>query len=107
MCIRDRAIVKKGQKIDFTSKKNNEPSFRYAAIFAVGSWVVSNLDKLEPAHLENFMLFANSKGLDPEYQFLFIGKLNRSKDLIGKLKVLKSYQKLTSELVSIRSEFYE
>ena len=101
------AIVKKGQKIDFTSKKNNEPSFRYAAIFAVGSWVVSNLDKLEPAHLENLMLFANSKGLDPEYQFLFIGKLNRSKDLIGKLKVLKSYQKLSSELVSIRSEFYK
>ena len=53
------------------------------------------------------MLFANSKGLDPEYQFLFIGKLNRSKDLIGKLKVLKTYQKLSSELVSIRSEFYK
>lgn len=101
------AIVKRGQKIDFTSKKNNEPSFRYAAIFAVGSWFVSNFAKLETKHFENLMDFATSKGLDPEYQFLFIIKLNRSKDLIGKLKVLKSFQKLSSELVTIRSEFYK
>lgn len=101
------AIVKKGHKIDFTSKKNNEPSLKYAAIFSVGSWVVSNLEQLETKHLENLMLFANSKGLDPEYQFLFIGKLNRSKDLMAKLKVLRSFQNLTSELVSIRSEFYK
>lgn len=100
------AIVKKGQKIDFTNKKNNEPSFKYAAIFAVGSWIVSNIDKLTTSQLENLMLFASSKGLDPEYQFLFISKLNRSKDLMARLKVLRSFQNLTSELVDIRSELY-
>ena len=100
-------VIMDGKMVDFTSGKKRDPSFKYAAIFSVGNWAASNEEKISDQHMENLVHFANSDGLDPEYQFLLVRRMCQNKSLMEKLKKLKSFQKLSTALVSIRSELFQ
>ena len=99
------AIVRRGQKIDFTKGDGLEPSFRYAAIFAVASWVIEQND-LGSKEIENLVAFMASRGLDPEYQLLCLRRLWRVNWLPGKLRASPAFRKLAGELVAIRKAGY-
>ncbi|MFM7109884.1 MAG: hypothetical protein ACKO26_01985 [Planctomycetota bacterium] len=99
------AIVRRGQKIDFGKGDGLEPSFRYAAIFAVASWVVEQSD-LGAKEIDNLVAFLASRGLDPEYQLLCLRRLWRLSWLPAKLRACHAFRKLAGDLVAIRSAGY-
>lgn len=99
------AIVRRGQKIDFTKADGLEPSFRYAAIFAVSAWVADQSD-LSTQETENLVVFIASRGLDPEYQFLCLRRLWRQEWLSARLRALPSFRKLAGGMVAIRKASY-
>lgn len=103
------AIILQGKLIDFTSGKKTiaDPSFKYAAVFSVGSWLCNNFEKLQEKHLQNAVHFAGSEGLDPEFRFLFLRRINQCPELMERLKSIKLFQQLASEIVSIRAELYK
>lgn len=100
------AIVRRGQKVDFTKGEGLEPSFRYAAIFAVSNWVVDQGD-LIPKEVENLVAFIASRGLDPEYQLLCLRRLWRMDWLSARLRATHAFRKLAGDLVAIRREGYQ
>ena len=96
-------IIGGRMKADFV--KNSEPSFVYAAIFAVAGYLARGT--VPDAHLENIVSFITSPGVEPEYQILFLRQLrHRAQKLFDRLKVLSSFRKLAGDLVSLRSSLY-
>ena len=100
------AIIRGGKKMEFTKPPGLDPSFRYAAIFAVASWVLEN-PGLQPDELENLVRFLASRGLDPEYQLLCLRRLRRNEGLFKGLRALQSFRDLAVELVGIRTGAYQ
>jgi MoxR-like ATPase len=97
-------IIQNGAALDFT--KNSEPSFIYAAVFAVAGYSVTA--PLADKHLENIVKFLNSPGLDAEYQILFLRHLrSRAKDLLARLKPLPEFRKLATNLVNLQASLYQ
>jgi len=101
-----RKIIEKGQKMNFTRGRSAEPSFIYAAVFAVAAFLNST-PEIADEHLPNIVAFARSPGLDPEYVFLFLRHLKRHPNLLERLKVLPEYQALAGELVALHMGLYQ
>ena len=96
-------IVTGKVKIDFV--KNSEPSFVYAAIFAVAGYLANTA--VPDGQLENIVGFITSPGVSPEYQILFLRQLrHRVRELFDRLKRLKSFRELAGRLVSLRTSLY-
>ncbi|MSP56254.1 MAG: AAA family ATPase [Myxococcales bacterium] len=97
-------IIRKGERIDFLATKNRDPSFVYAAVFAVGTWIFKETS-LEDAALPNIVTFLRSRGLDAEYQFLLLRYL-RSHDprVLVRLRALPAFRELAADLVGARTE---
>jgi hypothetical protein len=71
-----RKIVVAGLAMDFTKGQAADPSFLYAAVFSVGAYLVNEAE-VSDENLPNLVKFLRSKGLDPEYQFLFLRQIRR------------------------------
>lgn len=96
-------IIAGKEKIDFLKK--TEPSFVYAAIFAVAAYLSNN--KIPAKQLENIVSFITSPGINPEFQILFLRQLrNRAPKLFDRLKRLESFRLLADEIVKLRSSLY-
>jgi hypothetical protein len=93
------------QKLNFKGK-DAEPSFMHAAVFSVAAWLRREAE-LTDAELPNVVKFLKSKGLDPEYQFLFLRQLKGHPDLLHRLKVLAPYRKLVDGLVDLHVGLYQ
>ncbi len=94
-------IVRRGQPMDFRTGAQAEPSFLYAAVFAVAAWLEREGAPTD-AQLPNIVHFLRSPGLDPEYLFLFLRELRRNGALFARLKALPEFRALAGELVSLR-----
>jgi len=90
-------------KLDFC--KQAEPSFIYAAIFAVASYL-SNAT-VPDEHLDNIVSFIASPGIGPEYQILFFRQLHsRAANLFDRLKALPEFRNLAGKIVNLRASLY-
>jgi len=98
-----RKIVREGRAMDFRRGKNAEPSFVYAAVFAVARWLVSE-DDLPDDQLPHVVKFACSPGLDPEYVFLFLRQLKQAPGLLGRLQAVAEFRDLAKGMVDLRLE---
>lgn len=96
-------IVRDGHKMDFRRGKNAEPSFVYAAVFAVARWLCSE-PGIPDAQLPHVVRFACSPGLDPEYVFLFLRQLKQAPGLLGRLQGQVAFQELAKGMVDLRVE---
>lgn len=97
-------IIAGKMKIDFTKK--NEPSFVYAAVFAVAGYLCHT--KICDTHLKNIVSFITSPGIGAEYQLLFLRQLrSRSPQLFDQLKSLASFRQLADNLVNLRTVLYQ
>jgi hypothetical protein len=94
-------IVRRGQEMDFRKGAHAEPSFLYAAVFAVAAWLEHEGDATD-AELPNVVRFLRSPGLDPEYRFLFLRQIRRAGALYERLKALPDFRALAGELVGLR-----
>jgi len=96
-------IVAGKAKIDFI--KTSEPSFVYAAIFAV-VWYLTTVE-VPDAHLHNIVSFIASPGVGPEYQILFLRQLHsRNVGLFDRLKALACFRELAAKIVNLRVSLY-
>ncbi len=95
-------VVNRGQKISFDSRDNSEPSYIFAAVFAVSGYVC-NLESLTPEQVTNTVGFIDSNGLDPEHRFLFLQQLKRRSDLFDLFRPNRHFQRLAANLVDFRS----
>lgn len=98
-------IVRKGQKMAFDRGEKSEPSFIYAAVFAVAAYICND-KAIGETELGNIVAFLQSKGLSPEYKLLFLRHVNSRSGLIARLKPLPEFHKLAGELVSLNSSLY-
>jgi len=94
-----RAIIERGECVDFQAPDNADPSFIHAAVFTVAAWLHRRPD-LADGHLANVVRFLRSPGLDPEFAFLFLRRLKGS-DLLVRLRALHEYRALCGELAAI------
>ena len=96
-------IIAGKEKIDFT--KQREPSFIYAAIFAVAGYLAHA--QVSDAQLDNIVKFIGAPGIGPEYQILFLRQLHkRAAALFGRLKPLPAFRALAAALVNLRASLY-
>ena len=98
-------VIAGEQKLDFKAK-NAEPSFMHAAVFSVAAWLRREAE-LGDEELPNIVKFLRSRGLDPEYQFLFLRQLKGHPDLLHRLKVLPAYRKVVNGLVDLHVGLYQ
>jgi hypothetical protein len=98
-------IVLKGTAMDFSKGKHAEPSFVYAAVFSVAAWLV-RASAVPDAALPNIVGFMGSKGLDPEYVFLFLRQLKANAALLNRLKTIPDFRKLAGQLVNLHVGLY-
>ncbi len=98
-------IIRKGQAMDFSSGKQADPSFVYAATFAVAAWLRGK-PTLADAELPNIVQFLRSPGLDPEYAFLFLRQVRRNEALLARLRGVPSFRDLAGELVALQASTY-
>lgn len=96
-------IIRKGQAQDFRKGKKAEPSYVYAAIYAVAAWL-NHEGKVRDRDLPNVVKFLRSPGLDMEYVFLFLRQVNA--ELRTRLKGVPEYRDLASQLAGIHAGLY-
>ncbi len=96
-------IIAGKEKPDF--RKKSEPSFIYAAIFAVAGYL-SNAT-VPDEHLPNIVAFITRPGIAPEYQILFFRQLHaRSPKIFDRLKALPEFRQLAGKIVNLRTSLY-
>ena len=96
-------IIAGKEKLDFLKK--SEPSFIYAAIFAVAGYL--SHAAVPDEHLGNIVSFITSPGVGPEYQVLFLRQLrNRNALLFDRLKALSGFRGLAAAIVNLRASLY-
>ena len=78
----------------------------HAAVFSVAAWLRREAN-LSDDELPNIVRFLNSKGLDAEYQFLFLRQLKSHPDLLHRLKVIPAYRKVIDGLVDLHVGLYQ
>ena len=105
--IKPERIIHKGQAMDFTRGKKAEPSFVYAAVFAVAGWLNQHASELGADELANIVAFLRSPGLHPELVFLCLRQLRPTSGLRQQLGGVPGYRELAGELVSLQTEFYQ
>ncbi len=96
-----RAIVQEGKAMDFRRGKNAEPSFVYAAVFAVARWLCTE-PSIPDEQLPHVVEFACSPGLDPEYVFLFLRQLKGAPGLLQRLQAVAAFRDLAQDVVDLR-----
>jgi len=96
-------IVRQGHAMDFRRGKNAEPSFVYAAVFAVARWLCGQ-PAIPDEQLPHVLRFARSPGLDPEYVFLFLRQLRQAPGLLGRMQALPAFRELAGNVVDLRME---
>ena len=99
-------VIDRGLKIDFTRGKKAEPSFIFAAIFAVAAHICRR-DSLTPVQVANIVAFLGSAGLDPEYRILFLRQLKRRSSVFELFKPNRDFQRLADSLVAIQARMYQ
>ena len=104
--VKPERIVRKGLAMDFTRGKKAEPSFVYAAVFAVAGWLNQHVAELGERELANTVTFLRSPGLHPELVFLFLRQLRLTSGLRRRLGQVQTYRELAGELVSLQAELY-
>jgi len=104
--IKPERIIRQGLSLDFTRGKKAEPSFVYAAVFAVAGWSKQHAAELGEGELANIVAFLRSPGLHPELVFLFLRQLGSASGLRRRLGQVASYRELSGELVSLQAELY-
>ena len=96
-------IIAGKEKIDFAKK--SEPSFVYAAIFAVAGYLATA--ELPDEQLDNVVSFITSPGVGPEYQILFLRQLrHRALPLFDRLKALPGFREMAAKIVNLRASLY-
>jgi len=95
-------ILQSGRAMDFRRGKAADPSFIYAAVFAVAACLKREVS-LREEEMPNVVRFLRSPGLDPEFVFLFLRQLRDDRDLLDRLKPLPEYRTLAGELVDLRT----
>jgi len=100
------AILKKGKEMDFTRGKDADPSFIYAAVFAVASALCRPGRQVTAVELDHTVKFLRSPGLDPEYTMLFLKHLKARSNLLEALRRLPEFRALAGELVDLRRGLY-
>jgi hypothetical protein len=98
-------IIRNGLAMDFRKGKKAEPSYVYAAIYAVAAWL-NHEGRVEDAHLPNVVKFLHSPGLDPEYVFLFLRQIGHGSGVRDRLKPLPEYQALAGSLADLHAGLY-
>jgi len=94
-------VVLKGKAMDFTAGSTSEPSFIFAAVFCVNSYVAQH--KLDDAHLLHLIRFLRSPGLDPEYQLIFLRQMRaRAHKTLLRLRQLPEFRSLASDIVGLK-----
>ena len=97
------AIVEGREHPDFTKK--SEPSFIYAAIFAVAGYLAAA--EVPDDRLPNVVGFLASNGIGPEYRILFLRQLKyRAPRLFDRLKTLEEFRRIAARLVNLRAALY-
>ena len=96
-------IISGEAKLDFG--KASEPSFVYAAIFAVAGYL--SHAQVPDNHLGNIVAFITAPGVGPEYQILFFRQLrSRSPGIFARLKALPEFRVLAGKIVTLLSSLY-
>ena len=95
-------IVREGRKMDFRRGRDAEPSFVYAAVFAVAAWLRSEAP-VSDEQLQHVVRFARSPGLDPEYVFLFLRQLKRAEGLLPRLQGLPAFREIAAGMVDLHA----
>lgn len=103
--VNPESILKHGRFPDFTNAKLREPSFVYAAIYAVAGWLRDG-GQLSDRQLPNIVTFLRRPGVDPEYVFLFLRHIHPQKDLWFRLRGLAAFRELAAELVGLRTQSF-
>jgi len=104
--VKPEQVMRGGSAMDFTRGKNAEPSFVYAAVFAVAGWLRQNSASITEEELPNVVAFLRTPGMHPELVFLFLRQLGTGSELRKRLQSVPAYRKLASELVSLQAELY-
>ncbi len=99
-------IVGRGKAVDFSSRRNSDPSFMHATVAAVANWVVNQPD-FDPSWAPHVATFLASKGLDPEYAFVFLRTLHRHGRVTDHLRHDPGYRRLASDLVQLHVGLYQ
>lgn len=95
-------IVRDGLRMDFRRGSKSEPSFVYAAVFAVAAFVCTE-PSVTDEQLSHVVRFARSPGLDPEYVFLFLRHLKGAEGLLPRLQSLPGFAELAAEIVDLHA----
>ncbi|MEW6710794.1 MAG: AAA family ATPase [Candidatus Riflebacteria bacterium] len=101
-----QGIIDRGVAIDFSKGKKAEPSFIYAAVFAVAAGL-SERETLSDNQVANVAAFMASPGLDPEFLILFLRQLKYQSRIFDLLKPDKTFQQIAAGLVSIQAMMYQ
>jgi hypothetical protein len=98
-------LLRRGHAIDFTTPTHGDPSFIYAATYAVAAWLRQG-EELTDAQLPNVVRFLRSPGLDPEYVLLFLKQIRRNDALFARLRALPAFRTLAGELAAVSASVY-
>jgi MoxR-like ATPase len=98
-------IVRRFGDVDFTTKRNSDPSFIHATVSAVAGWVAEQ-DGFDPDWAPALVKFMESPGLDPEFVILFLRELRERTDALRHLKKLPSFRERCGDLVQLNLEMY-
>lgn len=96
-------IIAGQETIDFG--RNAEPSFLYAAVFAVAGFLAHA--EIPDQHLANIVHFLRSPGLGAEYQILLLRQLrSRAPALLDRLKTVAAFRELAAQIINLRAALY-
>jgi hypothetical protein len=99
-------VVVEGKRVDFTAKRNADPSFLHAAVTAVATWIAEQ-PAYDPAWNDHVIAFLRAPGVDLEYAFLFLRDLKaRAADALEQLKAAPAFRELAGELVGLHAGLY-
>ena len=98
-------IIRRGKTMDFTRGKSADPSFVYAATYAVAGWLRSG-EEVSDTQLPNIVGFLRSPGLDREYAFLFLRQVRQNDALFGRLRGVPVFRDFAAELVALQASLY-
>ena len=101
--VNPEAIVVKGKALALPDH-GFEPSFVYAAMYAVADWVTVQ-PVVPDAWLPNLLKFLQTPGLDAELQWLCLRRL-KSSGVVERLKAMPSFRLLATDLVRVRAAVY-
>ena len=95
-----KAILEKGEGIDFTVAPKNEPSFIYAAVSSLADYLRTNGSPKEYV-VKNLVKFIKSSNIDPEYILIFLKSVARVPELIPRMKKYQAYRDIAGNLSKI------